>query len=115
MINFLSIIALQTFIPMPDTEVIQNYTAPLGGGVDLQCPIQPGALQQHYSVIWTKDDVEIADSQSIGRLEMRVTLVQATSVEYLLLIQSLIPNNNCSITHNCLLVCSFNFTESQGK
>ena len=63
---------------MPDTGIIQSYTAPLGGRVDLQCPIQPGALQQYYSVIWTKDDIEIANSQSIGRPESRYDIDRAT-------------------------------------
>ena len=63
---------------MPDTGVIQNYTAPLGGRVDLQCPIQPGALQQYYLVIWTKNDVEIANSQSIGKPESRYDIDRAT-------------------------------------
>ena len=82
---------------MPDTGVIQNYTAPLGGRVDLQCPIQPGALQQHYSVIWTKDDVEIANSQSIGRPESRYEIDRAT---YALIIDP-VNESDTSSSYQC--------------
>ena len=49
---------------MPDTGVAQNYTALSGERVILPCPIEPGALLQFYSVIWMKDNVEIATANS---------------------------------------------------
>ena len=59
--------ALQTLIPVTDTDITQNYTAQSGDRVVLPCPIQPGALLQSYSVIWMEDSVEIANSQT-GRI-----------------------------------------------
>lgn len=50
---------------MPDTGVAQNYTALSGERVVLPCPIEPGALLQSYSVIWMKDNVEIATANSL--------------------------------------------------
>ena len=49
---------------MPDAGFTRSYTAHSGDRVILPCPIQPGALLQYYSVIWTKDSNEIANSQN---------------------------------------------------
>ena len=81
-VNLILFTALQTLIPIPDTGVIQKYIAQSGDRVGLHCPILPGALQQHYSVIWTKDDVEIANSrfhdQSIRNPDSRYNIDGAT-------------------------------------
>ena len=61
---FFSFTALQTLIKMPDTGITRSYTAYSGDRVVLPCPMQPGALLQYYSVIWTKDSNEIANSQN---------------------------------------------------
>ena len=43
------------------------FTAIVGDSAVLNCPIQPGALLQYYSVSWTKRDIAIADlSTSLG-------------------------------------------------
>ncbi len=91
--------ALQTLIPIPNTGVVQSYAALLGGRVDLHCPIQPGALQQHYSVKWTKDDVEIANSQSIGTSESRYDIDRAT---YALAIDP-VDESDTSSSYRCLV------------
>ena len=70
------ITALQTLIPIPDTGAIQSYTAHLGDRVDLRYPMQPGALLQHYSVIWMKDGDEIANSHSIRNLTADTILTE---------------------------------------
>ena len=63
---------------MQDTSVIRKYLALTGDRADIHCPIQPGALQQYYSVKWTKDGVEIANSQSIGEPNSRYDIDGAT-------------------------------------
>ena len=71
--------ALQTLIPIPDTGVIQTeYTSLSGDRIDLHCPILPGTLQQQYSVIWTKDGDEVANSQSITKPDSRYGIDGAT-------------------------------------
>ena len=72
---------------MQDTGVIRKYSALTGDRADLHCPIQPGALQQYYSVKWTKDGVEIANSQSIGEPDSRYDIDGAT---YALIIDPII-------------------------
>ena len=94
---------------MPDTGVIQNYTAPLGGRVDLQCPIQPGALQQHYSVMWTKDDVEIANSQSTGKPESRYDIDRAT---YALIIDP-VDEGDTSSSYQCQVFVTHPITNTK--
>ena len=93
MLNFL-FTALQTLIPIPDIGVI---TALLGDRVDLHCPIQPGALLQHYSVIWMKDGVEIANSQSIREPNNRYDIDRAT---YALIIDP-VDENDTSLNYQC--------------
>ena len=43
-------------LPHPQT----SFTATSGERVVLPCPIQPGALLQHYSVRWMKDNTAVA-------------------------------------------------------
>ena len=93
MLNFL-FTALQTLTPIPDVGVI---TALLGDRVDLHCPIQPGALLQHYSVIWMKDGVEIANSQSIREPNNRYDIDRAT---YALIIDPM-DENDTSSNYQC--------------
>ena len=52
--------ALQTVVTLPD-EVETTFTATVDGTAVLNCPIQPGALLQYYSVRWTKSNVGIAE------------------------------------------------------
>ena len=52
--------ALQTAVTLPD-ELETTFTATAGGTAVLNCPIQPGALLQFYSVRWTKSNVGIAE------------------------------------------------------
>ena len=53
---------------MSDTPPTLSFTAMEGERVVLSCPIQPGALLEYYSVIWMKDNIKIADSETLETL-----------------------------------------------
>ena len=98
MLNF-PFTALQILIPMPDTGFIYNYTALLGDRDDVRCPMQPDALQQHYLVIWMKEGVEIANSQSTRKSSSRYDIDRTT---YALIIDPMSVNDTSS-SYQCQL------------
>ena len=103
------ITALQTLIPMTDTRAIQSYTARSGDRVDLHCPMQPGALLQHHSVIWTKDGDEIANSHSIRKSNSRYNIDRAT---YALIIEP-VNENDTSSSYNCQVYVTNPITDTK--
>lgn len=83
---------------MPD--IIQNFTAMVGGRAVLPCPIQPGALLQHYSVMWKKDSIvvaEITKTQAIKKANNKYDINRST---YELIINP-ISANDSSTNYQC--------------
>lgn len=92
--------ALQTLIPIPDTCATRSYTALSGNRVVLPCPIEPGALLQHYSAIWMKGSVMIAEAinpQNVRKTDCRYDIDRAT---YALIINP-VSVNDSSTDYKC--------------
>ena len=93
--------ALQTIvppIPLPQTR----FTAMSGERVVLPCPIQPGALLQHYSVRWMKDDTAIArfNPQRV-RNAIDDSRYEIDRTDYSLIIKSVNINDTSVVGYHC--------------
>ena len=103
---------MQTLIPA-STCNIQNYTATSGDRAVLHCPITPGALLQNYSVIWKKDNVEIAEvsnpHQNVNTADCKYDIDRAT---YALIIDP-VSANDSSTGYNCHVYVSRNSNKQE--
>ena len=105
--------ALQTLIPK-NTCKVQNQIALSGDRVVLHCPIQPGALLQSYSVVWKKDDAEIAkfepsSPQNVTTLDSKYDIDKAT---YALIIDP-VSVNDSSTGYKCQLSAENPITDTK--
>ena len=85
---------------MPDTCGVRNYTAISGNSIVLPCPIEPGALLQSYSVIWTKNNTKIAEAvnpQYITKINSKYDIDRST---YALIINP-VSVNDTSTEYRC--------------
>ena len=95
--------ALQTIvplIPLPQTR----FTAMSGERVVLLCPIQPGALLQHYSVRWMKDDTAIArfNPQRVRTaIDNNYSRYEIDRADYSLIIKSVNINDTSIVGYHC--------------
>ena len=95
-------------MPLPQT----NFTVAQGETAILECPIQPGALLQQYSVSWYKESIEIARANN----PQTVTTVDDSRYKidrdtYSLIIDS--ANTNDTSSYRCVLFVTNPITNSQ--
>ena len=110
---FLHLTALQNIVPLlplPQT----NFAVAQGERAILQCPIQPGALLQQYSVSWYKEGIEIArktiNPQTVTTVDdSRYKIDRDT---YSLIIDSA-NTNDTSSNYQCELFVTNPITNSQ--
>lgn len=90
-----------------------TYTATAGDRIVLQCPIQPGALLEYYSVKWMKGNVPIAKARNpydISTVNSRYS-IDATS--YSLAIDDVGLND--SSTYRCDLFATIPATKARRR
>ena len=94
--------ALQTNFPMT-TAVQTTFTATSGDRVVLQCPIQPGALLEYYSVKWMRGNILIAqrtrNPHGVSTVDSRYSI---DTTSYSLVIDN-VNDNDSSTNYRCAL------------
>ena len=79
----------------------------------LHCPIQPGALLQQYSVIWTKGSTQIAKVTSPqGRMDHSDSRYQIDSGSYSLIINP-VTINDTSSDYQCEIFVTIPITNAK--
>ena len=96
-------------LPLPQT----NFTVAQGERATLQCPIQPGALLQQYSVSWYKEGIEIAQKTINPQMTVDDSRYKIDRDTYSLIIDSA-NTNDTSSNYQCELFVTNPITKNQG-
>ena len=103
--------AFQTLVPVPST-IQTTFTARVGDTAVLQCPIEPGALLQSYSVIWMKDSTRIAERVNYQNVVSINPERYDIDDNYSLLVHSANVNDSSS-NYQCVLSVTYPRTDAK--
>jgi hypothetical protein len=103
--------ALQVIFPL--TAAVQTvFTATSGDRIILQCPIQPGALLEYYSVQWMKDNVLIAEARNPHDIIATDSRYSIDASSYSLVIDN-VNSNDSSSYYQCALFATNPITNTR--
>lgn len=97
----------------PLTAAVQTtFTATSGDRIVLQCPIQPGALIEYYSVEWMKGEVLIAEARNPRDIITMDSRYSIDTKSYSLVIDN-VNSNDSSTNYQCALFATNPITNSK--
>ena len=97
----------------PLTAAVQTtFTATSGDRIVLQCPIQPGALIEYYSVEWMKGEVLIAEATNPRDIVTMDSRYSIDTKSYSLVIDN-VNSNDSSTNYQCALFATNPITNSK--
>ena len=103
--------AFQTLVPVP-SSVQTTFTARVGDTAVLQCPIEPGALLQSYSVIWMRDSISIAERVNYRNFMSIDPERYDIDDDYSLLIHAVNANDSSS-NYKCVVSVTYPRTDTK--